>query len=215
MRRPKEGVQLAEHYFTAQPTSEHAPGQARYTLPNGTAMVFATDAGVFSKERIDRGTRELLKAVRPKPGDRVLDLGCGYGPIGIVLAAAEPSAFITMVDINQRACELARHNLIANSISNAEVLCGDAFEAVGGRNFDIVATNPPIRAGRRVLEAMVQGAHDRLVVGGELFLVIRTSQGAASMKAYMQGVFGNADEPEKGGGYRVIRSVRISAGDEA
>lgn len=209
------GKQLAEHYYTARPTSEHAPGQVRYAMPDGTVMVFATDAGVFSKERIDRGTREMLKAVVPKPGDRVLDLGCGYGPIGIVLAALEPRAFVTMVDINERACELARRNLATNSISNAEVLCGDAFEVVGDRRFNIVVTNPPIRAGRRVLEAMVQGAHDRLADGGQLFLVIRTSQGAASMKAYMEGVFGNADEPEKGGGYRVIRSVRISAHDKA
>lgn len=211
----REGLQLGEHYYTARPTSAHAPGEVRYTLPDGTALAFATDAGVFSKERIDRGTREILKAVAPMPGQRILDLGCGYGPIGIVLAAAEPAAYITMVDINERACELARRNLAANSIRNAEVLCGDAFEAVGDRIFDIVVTNPPIRAGRRVLEGMVQGARDRLTDSGQLFLVIRTSQGAASMKSYMAEVFGNADEPEKGGGYRVIRSVRISALSEA
>ena len=176
----------------------------------GRNLVFATDAGVFSKGRIDRGTRELLKAltVRIRPGQRVLDLGCGYGPIGIVLGALEPDAHVTMVDINQRACDLARQNLAANGIANAEVVCGDFAEAVGERTFDVIVTNPPIRAGRSVLRSMIDWAHAHLVPGGELFLVVRTRQGAASLRKYMDAVFCNTDEPEKGGGFRVIRSVR-------
>ena len=131
----------------------------------GRNLVFATDAGVFSKDRIDRGTRELLKAltVRIRPGQRVLDLGCGYGPIGIVLGALEPDAHVTMVDINQRACDLARQNLAANGIANAEVVCGDFAEAVGERTFDVIVTNPPIRAGRSVLRSMIDWAHAHLV----------------------------------------------------
>ena len=161
----------------------------------GRNLVFATDAGVFSKDRIDRGTRELLKAltVRIRPGQRVLDLGCGYGPIGIVLGALEPDAHVTMVDINQRACDLARQNLAANGIANAEVVCGDFAEAVGERTFDVIVTNPPIRAGRSVLRSMIDWAHAHLVPGGELFLVVRTRQGAASLRKYMDAVFGNTD----------------------
>ena len=130
------------------------------------------------QDRIDRGTRELLKAltVRIRPGQRVLDLGCGYGPIGIVLGALEPDAHVTMVDINQRACDLARQNLAANGIANAEVVCGDFAEAVGERTFDVIVTNPPIRAGRSVLRSMIDWAHAHLAPGGELFLVVRTGR---------------------------------------
>lgn len=199
---------MTEHYYTSRPTSAHDRREVTYTLRDGRRLVFATDAGVFSKDRVDRGTIELLKAVDALPGQSVLDLGCGYGPVGIVVAAREPGSSVLMVDVNERACELSRENILRNGVSNAKVLCSDGFEAVGSVMFDVIATNPPIRAGRKVLEELVRGSHQHLIEGGQLCLVVRTRQGAASLKAYVEQVFGNADEPEIGGGYRVIRAVK-------
>ena len=199
---------LAEQYFTPSPTSRHERRTVHYQMRDGRELVFETDAGVFSKGRVDRGTRELIKAVTLDDGESFLDLGCGWGPVGISVAASHPTSEVWMVDVNERACELARANAQANGLRNAVVLCGDGLAAVGGRKFDVIATNPPIRAGKSIVYRLVEEARDHLNPGGRFYAVARTKQGAGSLREFIHATFGDSDEPEIGGGYRVIRATR-------
>jgi len=199
----------ADHYFSERPT---ARGERRTITANlrGREITLLTEPGVFSRERVDRGTRLLIKHLHIEPTDRILDLGCGYGAVGIVAALLAPRAEVTLVDINARAVALARDNLRANSISNAHVLHGDGFAPLAGRAFDLIALNPPIRAGLSVVHALIEGARDHLAPAGRFYLVGRTQQGVVRLAEKMREVFGGVEEVAKGGGYRLYLSRRTS-----
>lgn len=199
-------AEMTEHYFTARPKAAHRPAEVVETL-RGRRYVFLTDAGVFSRTRIDPGTRLLIRHLPLPAKGFVLDLGCGYGPIGLVAAAESPEAHVVMVDVNERAVELARRNLARNGVHNAEVIAGDGFAAAGDRRFTLVVSNPPVRAGKRVVYAWIDEAFERLEPGGRLMMVARTSQGAKSLARKIAAVFGAVTERAKGGGYRVLEGV--------
>lgn len=123
---------MPEHYFTASPTSPHAQRAVTLTAL-GVKMRLVTDAGVFSREGLDAGTRILLEALPPLAG-RVLDLGCGWGALGLTLAKRYPEAQFVLTDLNERACQLSKRNAEANRPGqNVRVLCGDGFEPGAGR----------------------------------------------------------------------------------
>lgn len=196
-----------EHYFTAKPSSKTSPRELKAVL-RGESFRFRTDAGVFSRGRIDPGTRLLAESFAVEPDATVLDLGCGYGPLGIVAARLTPRGRVYMVEINERAAALARENLRLNGITNAEVRVGDGFAPVADLSFDLILMNPPLRAGKRVVYPLVEEAFRHLRRGGSLYLVVRTRQGAGSLKEHLRSVFGNGEDVERGGGYRVLRAVR-------
>lgn len=192
---------MPEHYYTASPASKH--DERRLTVRAlGVELAFTTDAGVFSRDGLDAGTRALLEALPPLSG-RVLDLGCGWGALGGVLAKVYPQARFVLSDINARAVELARRNLRENGLGNAEAVCGDGFAAVEGK-FDWILTNPPIRAGKQVIYALFAQAKDFLAPGGTLALVIRTQQGAKSAERYLQGLYQSVKTLDISGGFRVL-----------
>ncbi len=196
-----------EHYFSANPASPHRQHQI-YLDFQGRRLTFTTDAGVFSREAVDRGTR-LLLAVLAVPGYArlLVDLGCGYGPIGLALACLAPQARVFLIDPNARACELALANARQNGLSNVAIRQGEGLAAVDGP-IDLVAINPPIRAGKKVVYGLMAEAAARLKPGGELWTVIRTNQGAKSLAAELGRLFPEVDEIEKGGGFRVYRARR-------
>ena len=198
---------MSEHYYSARPTTAHQETTFTATL-RGMAFTFHTDAAVFSRNRIDFGSTLLIEVMQLDPAATVLDLGCGYGPIGMVAARLAPRGRIYMVDVNERATQLALRNLKANGITNAEVRTGNALEPVSGLSFDAVLTNPPFRAGKAVVYAMVDGAHSVLKPGGSLWVVIQTKQGAPSMKKKLQEVFGNVEDVDRKAGYHVFRAVK-------
>ena len=167
---------MSEQYFSAQPSSAHSESAFDYAY-RGHALRFVTDAGVFSRGEMDRGTDTLLSALHELSG-RVLDLGCGYGTIGVSAAKAFPDCEMVMTDVNERAAALAKRNAEKNGVA-AEVLTGDGFERVAG-DFDVILTNPPIRAGKQVIYRLFAESAARLNAGGRLFLVIRKQQGADS-----------------------------------
>lgn len=198
---------MREHYFSPTPAVRSRPREVRFRFGD-RLFVFETDRGVFSHGAVDRGTRLLLEALEVRPEDEILDVGCGYGVVGLVAAAQASRGRAVLVDINERAVALARGNARRNGIHNAEVLWGNLYEPVGERTFDLIATNPPIRAGRAVVRALIEGAWTHLRPGGRFYLVARTAQGARTLARLIGQVFGNVAEVERGGGYRVYRAVR-------
>ena len=192
---------MPEHYYTASPASKH--DERRLTVRAlGVELSFTTDAGVFSRDGLDAGTRTLLEALPPLAG-RVLDLGCGWGALGGVLAKKWADVRFVLTDVNERAAALAERNLKLNGLDNFEVVCGDGFAAVEG-TFDWIVTNPPIRAGKQVIYALFAEAKNYLVPGGTLALVIRTQQGAKSAERYLRGIYKSVETLDVSGGYRVL-----------
>jgi len=198
-----------QHYFTPQPKATGGRRVIAATL-RGHRFRLVTEGGVFSRGRVDTGTRLLIAAMQVAPTDSFLDLGCGYGVVGVVAAQLAPQGRIVLVDVNERAVALARENLALNAIQNAEARHGDGFAAVGEEYFDVIALNPPIRAGLAVVHRLILEAAHHLAPGGRFYLVARTRQGAVRLAAKMGEAFGNVEEAAKGGGYRVFVSRRPS-----
>jgi 16S rRNA (guanine1207-N2)-methyltransferase len=171
-------------------------------------FVFETDRAVFSHGSVDRGTRLLLGALETQPADEILDVGCGYGVIGIVAAAGAPRGRAVLTDVNERAVALSRENARRNGLANVEVLLGSGYEPVRGQRFDVIATNPPIRAGRRAVGGIIEGAPEHLKPGGRFYLVARTGMGAKTLGRIVARAFGDIEELERGGGFRLYRAVR-------
>jgi len=195
---------MTEHYYTQNPASEHRERTIRATAC-GLTLEFVTDAGVFSKNELDPGSRLLIERLPPLSG-RVLDLGCGWGPVGAFLARLNPQAELVLADVNERALALARRNLQKNGV-RAEVIASDGFESIGGM-FSHVVTNPPIRAGKQVIYPMFDEAFRRLEPGGTLSVVIRRQQGAPSALKHFEETFGGAEIVAKDAGYWIIRARR-------
>lgn len=195
------------HYFAPHPASPHRVAEIRATL-RGREFRFLTDRGVFSRGRVDRGTRLLIETMEIGPGDTVLDLGCGYGPIGLVAASLAPLGRVYLVDVNERAVDLARGNAFLNGLRNVEVRLGDGFAPVADLRFDVILTNPPIRTGKASVYRLFREAYLHLKPGGRFYFVARTSQGAKTLASHVQEIFGNVEELERGGGFRVYRAVR-------
>ena len=174
----------------------------------GHDFTWLTDAGVFSRADLDRGTELLLQALEVGPCELILDLGCGYGAIGIVAARLSARGHVILTDVNERAVALARANLRANRVDNAEVRRGDLYAPVQGLAFDHIVCNPPIRAGRAVVDRIIREAPALLHEGGSLWLVVRTKQGADSVRKRMAEAFASADVVRRGSGYKVLRAVK-------
>jgi 16S rRNA (guanine1207-N2)-methyltransferase len=195
------------HYFSDQP---RAPSQRR-TIDvrlRGRSWTFLTDRGVFSRQGIDPGTKLLIEAMRIDSADHVLDLGCGYGPIGLVAATLALRGAVVMVDVNERAVALASENAARASLDNVEVYHGDGTAPVRGRMFHVVAMNPPIRAGRDTVRRLLRESREALRPGGRCYLVVRTSQGAKTLAREMQALFPEVREIARGGGYRVYEGTK-------
>lgn len=197
---------MQTHYFTDNTGLPSNEKEYRYSFM-GHTYVFVTDDGVFSKSALDEGSRILLEAVMQEDiHGEVLDLGCGYGPIGIITGTCFPSVHLTMTDINPRAVQLAERNCAANGIK-ADVFVSDGFAAVQGM-YDHVLTNPPIRAGKQVIYRMFEDAHAHLQPSGSLYAVIRRKQGAESAVKKFTEIFGNCEVILRSKGYWVLKGIR-------
>ena len=190
-------------YYAENPDAAHDIHELRVDLL-GEKMTFLTDAGVFSKKMVDFGSQLLLKCLEVNQGETVLDVGCGYGPLGLSLAKAY-GVQATMVDINNRALDLARQNAERNKVE-ATIFQSNIYEQVEG-TFDHVISNPPIRAGKQVVQEIIEKSKDFLETGGDLTIVIQKKQGAPSAKSKMEEVFGNCEIVKKDKGYYILRSV--------
>lgn len=186
-------------------TNEKLPSNIRKTecFVLGRKFIFLTDNGVFSKDGLDFGSRLLLDAIPlEEVGGKILDMGCGYGVFGIVLAKVTRS-HIDMVDVNLRALHLAKRNIVENNVDNIDVFESNVYENVPGKYSSII-TNPPIRAGKKVVYEIVMKASEHLEKGGKLFLVIRKEQGAKSLIVDLEKVY-NVEVIVKKKGFYVIK----------
>lgn len=167
-----------------------------------TVLKLNTDNGVFSKDKLDFGTRVLVENL--PLGEfygKLLDIGCGYGPIGIYLKK-NTDCDIDMTDVNKRALHLAKMNAKLNSV-DVSIFESDAYENISGK-YNYIVTNPPIRVGKQILYSIIMGAKEHLLPGGSLFLVIHKDQGAKSTISDLEKIY-NVTILDKNKGFFVIR----------
>lgn len=191
-------------YYAENPDSAHDIHELKVTLL-GQSFTFLTDSGVFSKKMVDYGSQVLLNTLDFEKGKTLLDLGCGYGPLGISLAKVQ-AVKPTMVDINNRAIDLAKQNGQKNGVE-ADIFQSNIYEKVNG-TFDYIISNPPIRAGKQVVHTIISESINYLKVDGNLTIVIQKKQGAPSAKAKMEEVFGNVEILKRDKGYYILRSEK-------
>jgi len=196
-----------DHYSTSVPRS--APKTREHGVElRGRVWEFRSASGVFAHYRFDEGTRLLIETMQVRRGDRILDLGCGYGAIGLVAAALATRGRAWLVDVNRRAAHLAQANAASHGLTNVCVLVGDGAAPVQDGCMDLVLTNPPIRAGRRVVVEFIEGAWRVLRPGGRFYMVARSAQGARTLAGLVAGRFGEARQVRADEGYRVYEARR-------
>ncbi|MGA7981405.1 MAG: methyltransferase [Chromatiaceae bacterium] len=177
----------------------------------GRDLVFRSTWGLFSPREIDEGTRLLLRHIDVKPNDHCLDLGCGYGPIGLAIAALAPEGQVLMVDKDFVAVDYAQRNAKGNGLPNARAQLSNGFDQVDPKQrFDLIASNIPAKVGKELLALYLHDAHDRLRPGGRLYLV--TINGLREfMKRNLREVFGNYEKVKQGAHYTVALARKAGA----
>lgn len=199
-----------EQYFTKNPETKKEIYKYDWNIGKDRYN-FYTSNSVFSKNGLDFGSMLLIETVIDENknfnGD-VLDMGCGYGPIGIIISNSLENSAVTMADINERALELAAMNAKENKVeSKVKIISSSAFENIKDK-YDIIVTNPPIRAGKEVVFSFYEGAYNHLRNGGKLYVVIQKKQGAPSSKDKIASLFGNCEVANKKSGYFVFRAEK-------
>ena len=196
------------HYFQDDPNLVSNIKEITFEI-NGITMKLLTDNGVFSKSNVDEGSYAFLKVLLPLDlGNTILDLGCGYGTIGLTLAKAHEEARITLADVNPRAVALCERNAgLLNLSPRVTILQSDIYEKIEGP-YDSIVVNPPIRAGKKVTYRMYEEAKQYLIDGGSLYIVIRKAQGAESASKYIETIFGNVTLLKREKGYYIYRATK-------
>ncbi len=193
-----------EPYFAERPRSRSQPRELRF-LYRGELLTFVLDRGIFSARGLDPGSALLIQNLGARPTDRVLDLGCGWGAVGVAAAKSARDGHVVLTEVNRRAARLAAQNLERNRVRNAEVRVGGFYDPVGDERFDLIATNPPYRVGRPHVLRILEGAPDHLAPGGRLLLVGKGSQGIRFYQEWLEShAPGAVTVLDRGSGYRVI-----------
>ncbi len=194
---------MSEQYFSERPTSAHRHGEVDLVV-DGVLYTLKTDSGVFSPRRIDNGTRRLLKESLQFPSDGdILDLGCGYGPIVIALAARFPDRHIWAIDINERARVLAEENTTRAKFTNVTVCRPD--EVPEQVTLAGIVSNPPIKSGKAALHEMLTLWLARLRPDGAAYVVVQKNLGADSLADWLTTLQFEVQRVSSGGGFRVLR----------
>ncbi len=210
------------HYFNKDDSPAITENSFSFAF-KGHQFTFETGPGVFSKDKVDTGSRVLLqefcKHEQPPAGARILDLGCGYGFIGVVLAGAFDNIHLDFVEINGKAAKFAARNAKSNGIGDAKVHAIDFADesqrrlALGGELYDYVVFNPPVKAGKQAMDALINAALQHLKNYGALYVVIRTSLGAKSWQVKFEGREDVVLDVFRESGYRVFKLVLKRTGE--
>lgn len=189
-------------YFTNDNSIPSKHVKTRAVVLNNS-FIFYTDNGVFSKDGLDFGSRLLLENIPlTEIGESLLDVGCGYGVFGIILNKIL-GVKVTMCDVNRRALHLAEKNIKENKCSDCSVIKSSCYQNINSK-YSTIITNPPIRAGKKVVYEILEGAKDYLLPGGRLFFVVRKEQGAKSIISDMQKIY-NVEVLERKKGFFIIK----------
>ena len=202
---------MANHYYTKNPDSISQQKHWTYRL-KGNTLSFTSDNGVFSKHTVDFGSELLVESYDiPEQFQKasLLDIGCGYGTMGLAYGKAYPELSIEMIDVNERALLLAKENAIKNGIHNVEIHESNLYDTVKKSQYEIIISNPPIRAGKIVVHTILEKAYDYLAENGQLVIVIQKKQGAPSAQKKMEEVFGNCERIQWDKGYWILVSTKI------
>lgn len=199
---------MSDHYYTQKPEVEEKLSTWETEL-NELSFKFTTSTGVFSKNEVDFGSRLLIETIqKPDIQAPILDLGCGYGPIGLSLAKKYPDTLIKMVDINERAIKMSKLNASQNEVANVDITQSDGFEGLDeNEKYSLIVTNPPIRTGKKFIYSLFEESKKYLHQNGELWIVIQKKQGAASAIKFLEEQFNEVTIEERKKGYFVIRST--------
>ena len=199
---------MTEHYFSAQPTAPSRPGTVTVELPDVT-LELATDSGVFSHSRLDRGTRVLLeRAPMPPVRGPLLDLGCGYGPIALTIATRRKRLPVWAVDVNDRAVELTRRNAQAAGLGNVTACRPE--EVPADVTFAGIYSNPPIRSGKGALHELLETWLPRLQPEGRAYLVVAKNLGSDSLARWLVDRGWPTTRLASSAGYRVLEVAAAS-----
>lgn len=193
------------HYFAPDPDVASQPRDIELVLPD-VYLKLTTDRGVFSGEKVDPGTRYLLQTHPPIEGTTtsILDLGCGYGPIGLVAAKRAPQANVWGVDVNSRAIALANQNARANDITNARFGLADDIPA--DLTFDLLLSNPPIRIGKQALHELLSIWFERVTPGGRAWMVVQKHLGSDSLATWLNNQGWPTSKLGSRKGYRILET---------
>lgn len=188
------------HYYSKVQDSPLNLKKIRISF-KGLNLEILSGSGIFSKQGLDRGTRTLLESCIIPDKASVLDLGCGIGIVGLIIKRLHPKTDLTLSDINKRAISLSKRNLKLHNIK-ASVIESDLFEKIPGK-FDIILSNPPMAAGKRLCQKLIEDSFLHINKGGSLQLVARHNKGGSALQEKMEGVFGSVETLAKSGGFRV------------
>jgi 16S rRNA (guanine1207-N2)-methyltransferase len=194
---------MTEHYYTKKPESFLKVFKIETSIL-GNNLKFESASGLFSKEHIDNGTLLLINNAIIEKNDEVLDLGCGYGVVGISISKLY-GVNMTFSDINERAIEFSKNNCILNNIKNFKVIQSDNFENIKEK-FNVILLNPPQTAGKEICFEMIKESKSHLNSNGTLQLVARPNKGGETLAKKMKEVYGNVSEIGKGNGFKVYLS---------
>lgn len=198
---------VSDHYYSSDPKVESQEEKVNVEL-RGQSFSFITDKGVFSKKTIDFGTQLLIDTIQVPEHAKVLDVGCGYGPIGLTIAKTTPCQKVVLVDVNRRALALAEKNADLNQINCVEIFESNLLSEINEHDFDVVVSNPPIRAGKDVIFQLYEQSYAHLKGGGQLWIVIQKKQGAPSTITKLESMFSEVETIEKKKGYFIIRATK-------
>ena len=202
---------MANHYYTKNPDSISQQKHWTYRL-KGNTLSFTSDNGVFSKNTVDFGSELLVESYdipEQFQNASLLDIGCGYGTMGLAYGKAYPELSIEMIDVNERALVLAQENAKKNGIHNVDIHESNLYDSVKKSKYEIIISNPPIRAGKIVVHTILEKAYDYLAENGQLVIVIQKKQGAPSAQKKMEEVFGNCERIQWDKGYWILVSTKI------
>ena len=205
------------HYFSEKQEVKSNRKIIKYEIEN-KKFEFVTDNGVFSKTKVDFGTDVMLKVFfRENTGRKsqkfdVLDIGCGYGVVTVIVKAFFENVKTVSSDVNERALELTTENLLKNEVvkdenNDFEVRKSFVFDNISEK-FDVILSNPPIRAGKQTIFQIYEKSFEHLKENGEFYCVIQTKHGAKSTQKKLEEVFGNCETLEINAGYRIFRSIK-------
>ena len=200
-----------QHYYSENPEIKSECNKIIYNIFDKNIELI-TDNGVFSKSKVDFGTDVMLRTFiknNKRQKFTLLDIGCGYGVVSVVVKTFYNEVNLTLSDINERALELSKENLINNNILEFEIIKSNIFDNFSKDNrFDVILSNPPIRTGKETIFKIYEESYGKLNKDGEFWCVIQTKHGAKSTQKKIEQVFGNCETKEIEGGYRIFRAVK-------